>query len=59
MSVTTVTTSTALWFNFGEGEVDGNVVAHPGEYWMKTSFSTEDPWQSVYAEGSCEVASSY
>ena len=39
--------STASWFNFGEGEVDGKVVAHPGEYWMKTSFSNQDPWQKV------------
>lgn len=24
------------------------VVAHPGEYWMKSSLSTRDPWQKVY-----------
>ena len=25
----------------------GKVIAHPGQYWMKTSFSTQDPWQKV------------
>ena len=39
--------STATWFNFGEGEDGGKVIAHPGQYWMKTSFSTQDPWQKV------------
>ena len=39
--------STASWFNFGEGEDGDEVVAHPGEYWMKSSFSTQDPWKKV------------
>lgn len=39
--------STGMWFNFREGEDNGMVVAHRGEYWMKTSFSTQDPWQKV------------
>jgi hypothetical protein len=39
--------STGMWFNFGEGECGDKVIEHHGEYWMKTSFSTEDPWQKV------------
>ena len=31
--------SKAHWFNFGEGEDGGRLVAHPGKYWMKKSFS--------------------
>ena len=39
--------STATWLNFGEGEENGKPVSHKGEYWMKSSFSIEDPWQKV------------
>ena len=36
-----------MWFNFGEGEDGNQTIEHPGEYWMKTSFSIHDPWQKV------------
>ena len=39
--------STTNWINFGEGEDGGKVVSHPGEYWMKSSFSMHEPWQKV------------
>ena len=40
--------STANWLNFGEGEDGGDkVVSHPGEFWMKSSFSVHEPWQKV------------
>ena len=39
--------STANWINFGEGEDGGKIVSHPGEYWMKSSFSASEPWQKV------------
>ena len=39
--------SKANWLNFGEGEDDGALVSHPGEYWMKSSFSSEEVWQKV------------
>lgn len=39
--------SIGMQFNFGEGEHGDKVIAHPGEYWMKTTFSTQDPWQKV------------
>ena len=39
--------SKANWLNFGEGEDDGILMSHPGEYWMKSSFSFEEPWQKV------------
>ena len=38
--------STGRWFNFGEGEGD-KTIAHKGEFWMKTYFSNQDPWQKV------------
>ena len=47
LSKQNVLISTGMWFNFGEGEDGDKVVAHPGEYWMKTTFSTQDPWQKV------------
>lgn len=47
LSKQTVLISTGMWFNFGEGEDGGKIIAHPGEYWMKTTFSTQDPWQKV------------
>ena len=25
----------------------GKIVSHPGEYWMKSSFSASEPWQKV------------
>ena len=28
--------------NFGEGEDGGKIVTHPGEYWMRLSFSMHD-----------------
>ena len=39
--------STASWLNFGEGEDGGKVVSHPGEYWMKRTFSLQEPWQKI------------
>ena len=33
--------------NFGEAEDDGALISHPGEYWMKSSFSSDEPWQKV------------
>lgn len=39
--------SKANWLNFGEGEDSGTIVSHPGEYWMKSSFDSEEPWQKV------------
>ena len=39
--------STANWMNFGEGEEGGKVVSHPGEFWMKATFSAYEPWQTV------------
>ena len=47
----TVLISTANCLNFGEGEDGGKVVSQPGEVWMKSSFSTSEPWQQG---GSCE-----
>ena len=47
LSKKNVLISTGMWFNFGEGEDNDKIVTHPGEYWMKTSFSTKDPWQKV------------
>ena len=45
---TPVLISNASWFNYGEGEEDGKILSHPGEYWMKSSLSKEEPWQKVY-----------
>lgn len=39
--------SKAHWLNFGEGEEDGNVISHPGEFWMKSSFDVVETWQKV------------
>ena len=39
--------SKASWFNYGEGEDEGKLVSHPGEFWMRSSFSLEQPWQKV------------
>ena len=39
--------STASWLNFGEGEDGGKVVSHPGQYWMKRTFSLQEPWQKI------------
>lgn len=39
--------STANWLNFGEGEDGGQIVQHPGEFWMKSSFNSDEPWQKV------------
>ena len=39
--------SKAHWLNFGEGEEDGEIVCHPGEYWMRSSFSEEEAWQKI------------
>ena len=39
--------STANWMNFGEGEDGGKIVSHPGEFWMRSSFSVHEPWQKV------------
>ena len=39
--------SKAHWLNFGEGEEDGEIVGHPGEYWMRSSFSEEEAWQKI------------
>ena len=39
--------SKASWFNFGEVEDNGSIVSHPGEYWMKSSFSVDEQWQKV------------
>ena len=30
-----------------EGEDSGTIVSHPGEYWMKLSFDSEESWQKV------------
>jgi hypothetical protein len=38
--------STANWINFGKGE-GGKIISHPGEFWMKSSFSVHEPWQKV------------
>ena len=36
------------WFNYGEGEDEnGSEVSHPGEYWMRSPFSDDEPWQKV------------
>ena len=40
--------SNANWLNFGEGEDDGKIVSHPGEYWMKSSFSTRAMAKGLY-----------
>lgn len=39
--------SKANWLNFGEGEEDGTIISHPGEYWMRSSFSEDEDWQKV------------
>ena len=39
--------STASWLNFGVGEERGKTISHPGEYWMRKTFSAEEPWQKV------------
>ena len=39
--------SKANWLNFGEGEEGGKTVAHPGEYWIKETYSTHESWQKV------------
>ena len=50
--------STANWLNFGKGEEGGKVVSHPGEFWMKSSFSAHEPWQNVcILKGRKKVAS--
>ena len=39
--------SKAHWLNFGEGEEDGVIISHSGEYWMRSSFSDDEAWQKV------------
>ena len=39
--------SKAHWLHFGEGEEDRVTISHPGEYWMRSSFSEEEAWQKV------------
>ena len=34
-------------FYYFEVEDNGSVVSHPGEYWMKSSFSVDEQWQKV------------
>ena len=48
--------SRANWLNFGEGEENGEVVSHPQEYWMRSSFNTQEPWQKVcILKGRCKL----
>ena len=48
--------SKASWLNFGEGEEDGATISHPGEYWMRSSFSEEEAWQKVSIfKGRCKI----
>ena len=35
--------STVNWLNFHKGEDGSKVVSHPGEFWMKSSFSAHEP----------------
>jgi len=41
--------STANWMNFGED--GGKIVSHPGEFWMRSSFSVHEPWQVCILKG--------
>ena len=40
--------NTANWLNFGEGEEEEKIVPHHEEYWMKSSFNADEPWQKVF-----------
>lgn len=51
-----VVISTANWLNFGEGEDGGELVSHTGEFWMKSSFSADEPWQVCILKGHKKVA---
>ena len=39
--------SKAHWLNFGDGEEDGVIISHPGEYWMRSSFIDDEACQGM------------
>jgi hypothetical protein len=35
------------WFNYGVGEVDETLVAHPDEVWYRLSLDANEPWKRI------------